>query len=653
MDNAEHYPSSANSLTYQEKMSNEVREEDVAIVQIKEEEEEEEEDFDIQNVVAESEEVNEFEFVDDSSSIDIKEECDEPILNLLPIVNVKTEVSIMEAEEDGQHIFELVMSDATNCPEELVLSDATNCPEERKMKPADSEKSVSYVSVDDVLCGAPLSCTMCNGMFDSVKSLMQHKKTHGSLLVDAAFRCKICGQFFCTRKTLKRHVRNHFDKERFVCELCNRSFRDNSTFMTHKRRHTGERPFKCEICKKSFPSSSDLGRHLRTHIGIRPFFCEICSKQFCEKTTLNAHMHTHFGIRPFHCKVCGLSYTQRNSLTVHMRVHTGERPYSCMVCNRSFGSKPNLTRHIRTHTGDRPFKCETCDKSFLQRCNLNIHIRTHTGDMPFSCKTCNRSFGTKGNLKRHMRIHTGDRSVEHRVFTYDDSVVFSTSGGMESVPMRKTIMSNGFNSFESQGCSMYSEKTRQYGERSSPRLIRIVFGMGICKKDFSFPCLQDVRCAAIGRYRLYPAGRFCCSDEPDALIFMSNEVNFHLEQFVNHQNFRYWALDNPRELLKRPLYSLVSSFCLTQQRRLLVTKFSAMQELGFGRCSDRTDACLLGSVPNTPKFGDEDDLLRDTAGVGGGATNEKSAAAACCSLLPPPGSCKIKIKTSGGFLASK
>mgnify|MGYP003623301927 CR=1 FL=1 len=44
-------------------------------------------------------------------------------------------------------------------------------------------------------------------------------------------------------------------------------------------------------------------------------------------------------------------------------------------------------------------------------------------------------------------------------------------------------------------------------------------------------------------------------DEPDALIFMSDEAHFHLNGFVNRQNFRYWAHDNPRELHERPLHS--------------------------------------------------------------------------------------------------
>ena len=38
-------------------------------------------------------------------------------------------------------------------------------------------------------------------------------------------------------------------------------------------------------------------------------------------------------------------------------------------------------------------------------------------------------------------------------------------------------------------------------------------------------------------------------------LWMSDEAHFHLSGFVNKQNFRYWAQENPMQLHQRPLHS--------------------------------------------------------------------------------------------------
>ena len=45
------------------------------------------------------------------------------------------------------------------------------------------------------------------------------------------------------------------------------------------------------------------------------------------------------------------------------------------------------------------------------------------------------------------------------------------------------------------------------------------------------------------------------TEDPNALIMMSDEAHFHLDSCVNKQNYRYWAVENPQELPQRPLHS--------------------------------------------------------------------------------------------------
>jgi|UniRef100_A0A2S2PZ44 hypothetical protein len=39
------------------------------------------------------------------------------------------------------------------------------------------------------------------------------------------------------------------------------------------------------------------------------------------------------------------------------------------------------------------------------------------------------------------------------------------------------------------------------------------------------------------------------------MVMLTDETHFYLDGFVNKQNCRYWAAENPRELHQRPLHS--------------------------------------------------------------------------------------------------
>jgi len=44
-------------------------------------------------------------------------------------------------------------------------------------------------------------------------------------------------------------------------------------------------------------------------------------------------------------------------------------------------------------------------------------------------------------------------------------------------------------------------------------------------------------------------------DNDNAIVMMSDEAHFHLNGVVNKHNYRYWALENLRNLHERPLHS--------------------------------------------------------------------------------------------------
>jgi len=46
----------------------------------------------------------------------------------------------------------------------------------------------------------------------------------------------------------------------------------------------------------------------------------------------------------------------------------------------------------------------------------------------------------------------------------------------------------------------------------------------------------------------------------DVMLMMSDEAHFYLDGYVNKQNCRFWAAQNPRELHQRPLHTVRFQF---------------------------------------------------------------------------------------------
>lgn len=59
-------------------------------------------------------------------------------------------------------------------------------------------------------------------------------------------------------------------------------------------------------------------------------------------------------------------------------------------------------------------------------------------------------------------------------------------------------------------------------------------------------------------------------DEPDVLIFMSDEAHVYLNGTVNQQNCRYWAQEKPRQLHEKPLHSpRVTVWCAVSREHVI------------------------------------------------------------------------------------
>ncbi|KAL3987845.1 hypothetical protein ACER0C_012163 [Sarotherodon galilaeus] len=264
------------------------------------------------------------------------------------------------------------------------------------------------------------SCETCGKRFYHKGNLTVHMATHTGI---KPYHCNTCGKRFIRLEKLKSHISTHTGEKPFSCEACGKNFRRRDKVLNHMRTHTGEKPYPCKICGKPFRDASNLIRHVRFHTGEKPYSCATCGKRFTQSGNLTAHMKTHTRIKPYQCNACGKKFTCLSKLQRHTRTHTGEKPYSCKTCGKGFVQMRDLTVHIRTHTGDKPYSCVTCGKSFSQNSHLNVHMRTHTGERPYSCKTCGKTFSQNS----HLTVHMGSHTSEHSCKTFGE--VFTQSGG--------------------------------------------------------------------------------------------------------------------------------------------------------------------------------------------------------------------------------
>ena len=57
------------------------------------------------------------------------------------------------------------------------------------------------------------------------------------------------------------------------------------------------------------------------------------------------------------------------------------------------------------------------------------------------------------------------------------------------------------------------------------------------------------------QWRLFSERMLVVLATDDVMLMMSDEAHFRFEGYVNKQNCRYWAADNPKELQQKPLHS--------------------------------------------------------------------------------------------------
>ena len=141
------------------------------------------------------------------------------------------------------------------------------------------------------------SCLYCNKHFDSIHHLNNHHKRNHQPV-----SCDVCNKIYDTPNSLIRHSYTHLSSQ-YQCDKCPESFHFKSKLESHSNKYS-EWKFYCKKCNKGFIQNSDLNAHLDTHDQKWKCSYKGCNKECADKRYLNTHMKVHSSELKYPCCKC-------------------------------------------------------------------------------------------------------------------------------------------------------------------------------------------------------------------------------------------------------------------------------------------------------------------------------------------------------------
>lgn len=101
------------------------------------------------------------------------------------------------------------------------------------------------------------------------------------------FQCDQCDIKFAVKASYRRHIARKHPDQQLKCDLCNKVYDSTKTLKQHKQKCQGNQ---CDICKKNFDSGEDLKSHVLEHKGDDGYVCPECGKSFTAIRFLKKHV---------------------------------------------------------------------------------------------------------------------------------------------------------------------------------------------------------------------------------------------------------------------------------------------------------------------------------------------------------------------------
>lgn len=287
-------------------------------------------------------------------------------------------------------------------------------------------------------------CTDCGKSFCRLSLLVTHTEAfHSADSGDKPFRCGTCGYGFKSAKRLCEHTRVVHATSALRCTQngCNEMFESLKELLFHQRSHRSALDNWCRQCGLQFSSLAAAERHLDVHRK-KHYACPVCPKTYREKYLILKHVPTHFESVLHVCKVCGKVFNQRSRLVQHSKTHSALRTHTCSVCSKGFMKAAVLEQHMNIHLGYRPFKCTVCPKTFASHPNFHKHMRRIHNIPKKDIQTFNNIMKTTpeqvpvtviDNSDTKMKIESGIDSTSSEMSLETHSFAESDDSTMDSI----------------------------------------------------------------------------------------------------------------------------------------------------------------------------------------------------------------------------
>ncbi|XP_071785516.1 uncharacterized protein [Asterias amurensis] len=153
----------------------------------------------------------------------------------------------------------------------------------------------------------PFMCGVCDQSFSQKSSLKEHLWKHTALR--SSHKCPHCNAIFNLPADVKAHINHmHSECEPITCTLCQGVFNDRYSLLQHQKTHENMYRYQCLECIFASKDKMKLIYHMSIHKKRKPLVCAACKETFMHKHNLLNHLFRMHDISTF-----GDGYTMPSS----------------------------------------------------------------------------------------------------------------------------------------------------------------------------------------------------------------------------------------------------------------------------------------------------------------------------------------------------
>ncbi|XP_067128626.1 zinc finger protein 182-like [Centruroides vittatus] len=155
-----------------------------------------------------------------------------------------------------------------------------------------------------------LQCNICENIFDSIKQLKIHMKSHSG---EYPYKCNMCQKMFKEKTDLENHLRAQHPID------------NEGTSSSSQRNTEGDEAniFRCKFCKQQFEEENNLKSHLKIHSDLKSVVEEMYNKNIKQSNDHDNVDKRQGRQNTLKCKECPFQTTSKQEWRIHCQRHSG------------------------------------------------------------------------------------------------------------------------------------------------------------------------------------------------------------------------------------------------------------------------------------------------------------------------------------------